>query len=546
MENKMVSIIIPVYNVYDEIDRCMESVVNQTYKDIEIILINDGSTDNSPRKCEKWEKRDTRIKYISKENEGLGPTRNLGIDMATAEYIMFVDSDDWVDCTIVEKLVNKLIKTGADLAVCDRYEVKVESDEHTIILQDLDEVIDVDNDNRVVSKISTSPCAKVYKKELYTKYGIKQPNHYYEDAVTLVIASLCKKICYISEPLYYYVVDRSGSITNDLSALDSLTDYLETAVGLFKKYNLFDKRKDDIREMCIKRVNWNMFRAEKTLNQKLVDICKQNELFIEKHWGAYELNRWKSIQILEKQFYIWGSYNLMTSMKMLMRMNTPRFPENHYSYSSIISAMNTEDGNMNNIVIEHDNEFRKSHLIKEFQRTFANKNLGEFSQSDYIVIDFLDERFDIGECDGKLLTISDAFMSMKNSENIVYNRYDRKEAKVQELWEKSCIKFIEMLRNYFKDKMIILVKMKLAECYGNLEEKKEFDNIQDIRTINNILQQYYQFFAEKCPEAVVVEVEDSQWYYTDRDYRHGCYPYHLNGYMYREIQRRIEENIWKK
>lgn len=541
----MVSIIIPVYNVYECIDRCMESIVNQTYKDIEIILINDGSTDNSARKCEEWEKIDARIRYISKENEGLGPTRNLGVKLAKSDYIMFVDSDDWVDVTMVEKMMKKLIATNADMVVCDRYDVRCKDDSLTLVVQGIKEVVEVEKVHEIIAEISTSQWGKIYKKELFTKNGIEQPKHFYEDAITPIMVAMCKKVCYVNEPLYYYVIDRGGSITNNILGLDSLVEYLKTAVGLFQKHGLFEKFKESILEMCCKRVNWNMYHTEKVLNQKMADIRKSNEQFIEKYWGIYELNKWKNLQILENEFYIWGSYNLMTSMKMLMRMNTPRFPENHYAYSSIISAMDTENGTLNEVVVEHANAFRKNHLLKEFKRAFANKNLGEFSEINYFVIDFLDERFDIGEYDGKYITISEAFEDMKDCDSIILKRYCRGSVEIEELWKKSCLKYIHLLRKYFSDKAIVLVKMKLSEEYGSFDNRHKFDNISDIRKINEMLECYYDFFSLNCPEAMVVEVADSQWYYTDKNFRHGCHSWHLNEYMYREIKDRIEEVIWR-
>ena len=542
----MVSIIIPVYNVFDCIDRCMESVVNQTYKDIEIILINDGSTDSSAQKCEQWAKKDARIKYISKENEGLGPTRNLGVKLATSDYIMFVDSDDWIDITMIEKMMDKLLATDADMSVCDRYDVACKTENYTLVIQEMEELVEVDNFPHIISCITTSPCAKLYKKDLFTQNGIEQPKHFYEDAVTPVIVAMCERICYVCEPLYYYVTDRGGSITNNVVALDSLVEYLRTAVGLFEKHGLFEKYKDSLLEMCRRRANWNLYHTAKILDKKMNNIREENEQFIEKYWGAHELSKWKCMQILENEFCIWGSYNLMTSMKMLMRMNTPRFPEKHYAYSSIISATDTENGTLNHIVVDHNNAFRKNHLLKEFKREFANKNIGEFTNVNYFVVDFLDERFDIGEYDGKYITISDAFENMETGESIKMTRYSCGDVEVEKLWKNSCLKYINMIRNYFKDKKIVLVKMKLSEEYGDYDNRQRFDNVDEIRRINEILEGYYQFFILNCPEAILVEVSDSKWYYTDKNFRHGCFPWHLNEYMYREIKDRIEAVIWEK
>lgn len=120
MNKAKVSIIVPVYNVEKYIDRCLNSLVNQTLKEIEIIIVNDNTPDNSMKICEEYAKRDNRIKIYNKEqNEGLGLTRNYGIKKANGEYIAFVDSDDYVDNDFYEKLYNKIIKTNSDICFAE-------------------------------------------------------------------------------------------------------------------------------------------------------------------------------------------------------------------------------------------------------------------------------------------------------------------------------------------------------------------------------------------------------------------------------------------
>ena len=111
-----VSIIVPVYNVEKYLSKCLDSIVNQTLKDIEIICINDGSVDNSQSVLEAYAKKDTRIKVINQENLGLSCARNKGIDIAQGEYIGFVDSDDWIDLEFYEELYNNAINTQSDIA----------------------------------------------------------------------------------------------------------------------------------------------------------------------------------------------------------------------------------------------------------------------------------------------------------------------------------------------------------------------------------------------------------------------------------------------
>ena len=117
----LITIIIPVYKVEDYLDKCVESVVNQTYKNLEIILVDDGSPDNCPKMCDDWAKKDKRIKVIHKENGGLSDARNKGIDIAKGEFITFIDSDDYVENNYVEFLYNLVRENHAEISMGKQY-----------------------------------------------------------------------------------------------------------------------------------------------------------------------------------------------------------------------------------------------------------------------------------------------------------------------------------------------------------------------------------------------------------------------------------------
>ena len=118
-----VSVIIPVYNAEKYLDRCIESAVNQTYENIEIILVDDGSVDSSPAICDEWAKKDERLKVIHKVNEGAGLARNSGLDVATGEYVVFIDSDDYIRTETVTKCVAASMGCDADIVLCARADV---------------------------------------------------------------------------------------------------------------------------------------------------------------------------------------------------------------------------------------------------------------------------------------------------------------------------------------------------------------------------------------------------------------------------------------
>lgn len=186
-ENKLISIIVPIYNAEKYLDKCLQSIINQTLGNIEILLINDGSTDSSLEICKKYSERDSRIKIINKKNEGVSVARNLGIEKATGEYIAFIDSDDWIDTEFCERLYSSVKKEKAELGICNYikenldfkefYDIKINKKilyEEDIQKTFLSKLIERDEGERVHNLAGfRGPCAKLYKKEILNNYDIK-------------------------------------------------------------------------------------------------------------------------------------------------------------------------------------------------------------------------------------------------------------------------------------------------------------------------------------------------------------------------------------
>ena len=173
MKKVDISIVVPVYNAEKYLDRCLTSLVEQTKKEIEIIIINDGSTDNSEKVIKKF--KDDRIKYIKNTNQGIGATRNEGIAKATGKYLMFIDSDDYLEENTCELLFNKAEKDNLDMVVCDFYrenetgekkKEKITTFENTTIKETPE----------LLYKINMSPWNKLYKTKM-----IKDNNVYFEE-----------------------------------------------------------------------------------------------------------------------------------------------------------------------------------------------------------------------------------------------------------------------------------------------------------------------------------------------------------------------------
>lgn len=226
---KKVSIIVPVYNVEKYIAKCLDSLVNQTLSDIEVIVVNDGSPDNSQTIIDDYvAKYPDIIKSYTKENGGQGSARNYGLKKATGEYIGYVDSDDYVRKDMFETLYNKATQEKLDIVICGNYVVYENSAKEQVELNNY--VLDDMHDNAYFGKIGV--CNKIYKKTLVEKLEFRSKKWYEDLDFTVKAISLTSRIGYVDEPLYYYLY-REGSTMNNsnvnrnldiLDAFDQIKD----------------------------------------------------------------------------------------------------------------------------------------------------------------------------------------------------------------------------------------------------------------------------------------------------------------------------------
>ncbi|WP_042199052.1 glycosyltransferase family 2 protein [Paenibacillus camerounensis] len=212
----MISIIVPVYNAENYIDRCIKSIQNQTYSDFELILVDDGSNDNSFEICRKYSKTDQRIKLIRTENFGVSSARNEGLRIAKGEYVGFVDSDDWIEADMYEILIRNIIEFNADISCCNYY-MNSDSSENTI--ENQEKYIELFNN--VENCMNSFLERKIFGNSVCNKlFSTKVINHDFneslaigEDAIFLFESCLnSKKIISCNEAKYHYYV-RIGSAT---------------------------------------------------------------------------------------------------------------------------------------------------------------------------------------------------------------------------------------------------------------------------------------------------------------------------------------------
>ena len=231
MENK-ISVIIPVYNVKDYLRECVDSVINQNYKNLEIILVDDGSTDGSEKICDEYKKNDDRIIVIHKENGGLASARNKGMEVASGNYLFFIDSDDFIELSTIDELYKNSNSGTKDLVMCNYYWY----DEHNKKEISIVPFYNENNPKCIVTAMPTATC-KLIKKKLFTENNLKfLEGKYYEDnAIMPYVLSLVNDYSYIQKPFYYYR-QRSGSILNKNKYDKKWEDIFDVLEYLSKKF----------------------------------------------------------------------------------------------------------------------------------------------------------------------------------------------------------------------------------------------------------------------------------------------------------------------
>lgn len=250
--NIKVSIIIPIYNVERYLEECLNSIVEQTLKEIEILCINDGSTDNSLAILEKFASKDSRIKLINKENGGYASAINLGLATAKGEFIQIVESDDYCNPSMSEALYDKIRNTDADLVTCDFYFLKKGKTKYCTYLKQQDAKIkdfNLEKTPYIIAK-QAYPWKSLYRKEFLLNNNISMLQDglgaYEDQPWNATILAKAKKILYLNKPLYFYRLDANGSSTNNGSK--KLINYINRKRQTFEILNQNNLYFGDIKE----------------------------------------------------------------------------------------------------------------------------------------------------------------------------------------------------------------------------------------------------------------------------------------------------------
>lgn len=257
----LVSIVVPVYNVEKYVAKCIDSIIKQSYPNIEIIIVNDGSKDNSDKIIKKYQRIDNRIKYIKKRNGGLSSARNRGIEEASGKYICFIDSDDYIDQNYINILISRIIKDNSDIAICNMKYIYQDGEEKKPPFYITDNKT-INNKEALQylflgKQFQNHAVNKLYKLSIFKENDIRFPiNKIYEDVFTIYKTLLnAKKISLCNDYLYFYLREREGSILTS-KFNEKRFDILEAMSTISKEDFLDDlKLKNEFKLYCTNNIN---------------------------------------------------------------------------------------------------------------------------------------------------------------------------------------------------------------------------------------------------------------------------------------------------
>ncbi len=314
--NGLISVIVPVYNVERYLKKCLDSIQNQTYEKMEILLINDGSTDSCREICEEYQSADPRFILINQQNKGLSSARNTGIDKANGDYLMFVDSDDFVDEHICEILLRNLQRAAADISVCSFCRVTEREACGSFLTNNIRTFSNIGCLYNIYNDLcdeSTVAWGKLYKRNLFEKIRYPLNKIHEDDFTTYKLFYLAGQVVYTDAKLYFYVT-RSDSIMNTGFSLIRLhrLDAYEERMAFFKEQHLEElylltvQRYLEKAEICSVLLK-KYFPDQPCIRQSIVDRC--HKLYVNNRL-SFQIKLLDKIQhfLFDKNIFLYVCY----------------------------------------------------------------------------------------------------------------------------------------------------------------------------------------------------------------------------------------------
>lgn len=523
MSKIKVSVIVPVFNVEEYLSTSLDSILNQTLKDIEIICINDGSTDASLDILENYAKKDARIKIISKKNEGQGIARNIGLDNAQGEFIAFVDSDDFIKEDMLEKSYEKSVSKNLDLVM---YKISSFDNETHEINDNLwyyslkcfdgfeKEIFNNSDTKKFTHLISVTPFNKLYKRSFIEKNNIRFPDKYiFEDEVFFYNVYLkAKRISLIDENLYYYRTNRKGSTVSNNSDKDytDVVHIFRLIRQLLIETNYLNTYKKQVYNRFFHLILWRFSQTAPKYRENFFNLMKRefSELLEDKSKETY-----LSVTDLESKIK-------SRTLKVLNSKNLDEFEklDSHKHFSVIMALYNNEkyledaieslitqnfgfEHNIELIIVDDGSSDDSLKIAEEYQEKYlyniqvlskenggqaSARNLGlEYAKGDYINFIDSDDKispntfssvydFAMENPDVDVISIPMTFFDNQKGRHLLNYKYN--EEKVVDLLEEPDFPQLSASSAFVK-----------KEAIGDLRFNTELVNSEDALFINKIL-----------------------------------------------------------
>ena len=540
-----ISVILPVYNVGAYLDVCMESLISQTFADFEAILINDGSSDDSLDRCLAWAARDSRVRVIDQPNRGVALARNAGMDAARGSWYAFIDPDDWVDETYLEKLLNAAVASGSAYAECDLYRVS-------------------NRDGSKIHRICSGQTGVPYTLREHMKYGptamykaisrrslweanhVRLPDCSFESpAVYSLILALSGQVASVSEPLYYYRRFRENSLietgyaAKDGSANNTLgIEAMAHLIAEFKRVGLYETYKETLPGVVTYRLNDILaMQFHRKTPEDFAETVANFRGFLKETFPGGRHDVCMNV----------SGYNLN---RVLSHRDVLHDPSGRMNFASLIQLglESRRETRCFEPAIRHKNRYREIML-----RTAGGGAFWSFlkeRQPAYLFVDLIEERFDILELDGSYLTKSDAFDGRLIEEADPFEDarlIERDSPEAAGLFAKAADMFVRGVRSRSPGTVIFVVENYLAETVGDMNVRKPFENGDEIRKTNRLLAGRYAALRDalegKDAPYLWLKASELPHYFTDRAYEYGAIPSHLNEIVNREIASEIDRLI---
>lgn len=302
-----VSVIIPVYNVEKYLRRCLDSVVNQNFNDYEVIIVNDGSTDNSLSIAEEYKKNyPDLVNVISQENKGLGAARNSGIDVATGEYLLFVDSDDYIDESLLADTYRVAKKFDSEIVVFDIMYVNEDGEEIKYSSARFNNCSEVHFDDKSVATIWPSAWNKLFKSSLFKDNSIYFPTGiWFEDfAIVPALLMIAKNIQYIPTAFYYYVQrDESIMHSSKIKRNKEIITSYENLLNLISNLELEENYSEELGFLSLYHV---LYTATMRINEADYKNELQSELvdYVVSRYSNFENNKYYKLLLTSRERFV--------------------------------------------------------------------------------------------------------------------------------------------------------------------------------------------------------------------------------------------------